>query len=81
VLRQEEEGMSEIDVCIEATCEKGHRQLLQIEGQGREWALTLAGLLDGSSEMYRFPPGPESPIGKCGVCGSQISCEVKEGKD
>jgi hypothetical protein len=67
-----------VDACIEATCGNGHRQILQISAElGREYAYHLAGLLDGTSEMYRFPPGPESVIGKCGVCGSQITCEVR----
>jgi len=36
--------------------------ILSSEKQG--WAESFAGLLEGSSEMYVVPPGPESPIGK-----------------
>ena len=70
------------DVLIEATCANGHRQVLQIAGElGLEYARGLAGLLDGTSDLYRFPPDEKSVIGKCGICGSQIECVVSEGKD
>ena len=44
----------------------------------REYAELFAGLLDGSSTMYVHPPGPESVIGKCGICRAQIRCVVEE---
>jgi hypothetical protein len=44
----------------------------------REYAELFAGLLDGTSTMYVHPPGPESVIGKCGICGAQIRCVVEE---
>jgi hypothetical protein len=46
----------------------------------REYAELFAGLLDGSSTMYVHPPGPESVIGKCGICRAQIRCVVEEGE-
>lgn len=68
------------DYLIEIECEKGHKQVLQVVGElGSEWAENYAGLLDGTSPWYRFPPGDDSVIGKCGICGSKIHCEVTEG--
>jgi len=56
-----------------------HAKILRIEhALGRELADLLAGLLDGTSPHYIHPPGPGSPIGKCGVCGSKITATVKE---
>ena len=36
----------------------------------------LAGLMDGSSEMYIYKPGPESTIGKCVNCGAQFKADL-----
>jgi len=44
----------------------------------REDAELFAGLLDGTSTMYVYPPGPESVLGKCGTCGAKIRCVVEE---
>jgi hypothetical protein len=66
------------DSIIEARCANGHKQVLQVaESLGRDYAQHLAGLLDGTSELYRYPPDENSVIGKCGVCGAKIECEVK----
>jgi hypothetical protein len=61
-----------------------HAKVLRIAADiGREFAETLAGLLDGTSEHYVLKPGPGSPIGKCGMCGAALETEVyeKEGED
>ncbi len=68
---------------IEVCCEKGHRQVIKVDSSlGEEWARNLAGLLDGTSPMYVYPPGEDSPIGKCGVCGTPITATIlgNEGK-
>jgi hypothetical protein len=70
-----------------ATCKKGHHQVvLYDEHFGRDWVETQAGLIDGSSPLYKFKPGAESTIGKCAwmdqegaqACGAQIKCEVND---
>lgn len=66
---------------IKAVCQSNpsHIQELIIDPLlGRSYAEGLAGLLDGSSKMYLFPPGPGSVIGKCGICKAQIKCTVTE---
>ena len=56
-----------------------HAKILRVsEELGLKWAETLAGLLDGSSPMYIYKPGPDSPIGKCATCGGQLSADVEE---
>ena len=55
-----------------------HAKVLRITGKDEEYAKTLAGLLDGTSHLYVYKPGPDSPIGKCGVCGSALGCDVRE---
>jgi len=66
-------------IWITATCGKGHSQRIRFEGDffTLQYVRSLAALLDGSSEMYLHPPGLESTIGKCGICGSQIACSVE----
>lgn len=39
---------------------------------GLEFIGRAASLLDGTFEGYVAPIPPDSPIGKCGVCGKQI---------
>jgi len=60
-----------------------HAKVLRLLGMGREYAETLAELLDGTSSLYILKPGPGSPIGKCGMCGAAIETTVyeKEGND
>lgn len=70
-------------VVLTAICEEGHKQSLQIgKGMSVEWALALAGLMDGTSSFYVHSPrcDESSLIGKCGICGSQINCKVEEGE-
>jgi hypothetical protein len=64
---------------IKAECANGHAQEIKAQGEGidQAWAEMCAGLLDGSSPLYRSPPGPESVIGKCGICRAQIECTVE----
>lgn len=73
--------MSEITVT--ATCAEGHSQALRVDGKlGLEWAKMWAGLMDGTSPLYIYPPiGTDSLIGKCGICGSQIKCSVEDTVD
>lgn len=64
---------------IIAVCTGGHSQAIQVDGSlGREFAEEQAGILDGTSEMYLVPPGPDSIIGKCGICGRKIHCTVED---
>ncbi len=67
---------------LTTTCDNGHIQTMTYgPGFTREWVEAQARILDGTSEMYVFKPGPESVIGKCGICGAQIKCEVQETGD
>lgn len=62
---------------IDAECQNGHRQKLYVDVRfGEVYAATLAGLLDGSSPLYVYPPGQESKIAKCGICGTAIKCTL-----
>lgn len=61
---------------IEYRCANGHVQIIRYQGMTRHFAEQVAGLCDGTSPMYVFPPGPESTIGKCGICGAQLSSKV-----
>lgn len=61
---------------IEFTCKEGHQQVITYTGMQREFAESVAKLMDGSSPLYVFPPGPESSIGKCGICGAQLTSRV-----
>jgi hypothetical protein len=56
-----------------------HAKVVRVKARlGRGKAQDLADLLDGSSLAYVHPPGPQSPIGRCCVCGGECSAEVSE---
>jgi hypothetical protein len=67
---------------ILARCREGHTQTIEYQGIPRRFVENQAGLMDGSSELFKFRPmpgrGEPGTIGKCGICGSQITCQVKE---
>jgi hypothetical protein len=63
-----------------AICDRAHEQRIRIEGRSRDWIAGLAALLDGTSPYYIHPPGPNTVLGKCGLCGAQIRCRVEEDK-
>lgn len=47
------------------------------DGIGREEVEMLAGMLDGS--VCTESPGPESLLGKCGVCSGELEAVVRDG--
>lgn len=63
------------------TCQNGHQQAITYEGVTKGTAEMWAGLCDGTSHFYAYPPGPDSVIGKCGICGGMLSSKVEESKD
>lgn len=74
--------MSNLEFRITVRCarepEKHAKVIRIVHGAGRQYVDTFAALLDGSSEFYVHKPGPNSPIGKCAICGGQIECHVEE---
>ena len=71
--------MSEIRIMVRCAKDKDHAKVLRIDSAlGLGYAETLAGLLDGSSPLYIYPPGEGSPIGKCAVCGAKLNCTVAQ---
>jgi hypothetical protein len=59
-----------------ARCDDGHEQQLKVH-MSCERRRVFAGLMDGTSEFYIHSPlGTDPVIGKCGLCGAQIKCEV-----
>lgn len=63
---------------IVAECKKGHSQILHVEGMDRKSVELQAGLIDGTSPFYLYPPDETSVIGKCGFCGRKFICSVYE---
>ena len=73
------EQRGEIRIMVQCTASKTHTKLITVDpALGMEYARQFAGLLDGSSTLYIHKPGPNSPIGKCGICQGQIKCTVEE---
>ena len=72
--------MKELRITIR--CSKNptqHAKVLRVKARlGRRRAEELAELLDGTSLAYVHPPGPQSPIGRCCVCGAECEAEVSE---
>ena len=71
---------------IEMVCEgeARHRSLLSIGGLDvdREYANRLAGMLDGTSDFYVYPPRehptPGSMLARCELCRAWFRATVKE---
>ena len=56
-----------------------HAKVIRVKARlGRRKAEELAELLDGTSLAYIHPPGQQSPIGRCCVCGSECEATVSE---
>jgi hypothetical protein len=69
----------EIRIIVRCVDHEGHAKTVRFDAAlGMEYAETLAGLLDGSSRFYIFPPSKLSPIGKCGICGGNLSCTIEK---
>lgn len=64
---------------ITLECEGGHLQTLVTEGMSEEMARDYATMLDGTSQWFIYPPGPESSIGKCCYpgCGKPFKATVQ----
>lgn len=62
---------------IHFICAGGHQQNLRIDKSlGKDYAINLAQLMDGSSPLYVHPPDEKSMIGKCGICGKKVTATV-----
>lgn len=74
--------MSHKEIRVTVRCKshpEKHAKILRVDPQlGLEFAQLMAGLLDGTSPMYIYKPGPDSPIGKCATCGGQLETTVEE---
>jgi hypothetical protein len=68
----------EYRVTLRCQQDEKHAKMLRIDyALGAEWLAILIGLLEGSSPLYIMPPGPSSPIGRCGVCGGKLKCTLE----
>ena len=67
------------DYLIRIACVNGHTEEIKATGTERRWVETYAALLEGTSPFYvRRKKEREGVIGSCGVCGSQIKCQIIE---
>lgn len=75
------------DFIITATCSAGHKSTIRYSGFTLEMAIVQAGLLDGSSPLYIYPPkeGDGGKIGRCQwaepgqkPCGKWFKCTIEE---
>jgi hypothetical protein len=69
--------MKEIRITVRCLAQATHAKVVRVKARlGRRRAEELAELLDGTSLAYVYPPGPQSPIGRCCVCGGECEAEV-----
>lgn len=66
---------------ITVRCESGHEQKIGYYGLHRPFVESVAGFMDGTSPMFKYPPGAESAIGKCGICGKQVKATVTDAEE
>jgi hypothetical protein len=70
--------MKEIRITVRCKEDENHAKNLRMDAsRGLAWVETLAEILDGTSTMYIYPPGPGSPIGKCAICGGKLDAEIQ----
>jgi hypothetical protein len=55
-------------------CEKGHEQRMRFLGHPRKYVELWAALIDGTA--YPVRPGPDSMLGYCGICRTQLRSEI-----
>ena len=71
--------MPEIRILVRCVDNEAHAKTVRFDAAlGMEYAETLAGLLDGSSRFYIFPPSKLSPIGRCAICHGELTCIIEE---
>lgn len=65
-------------ITVRGTCQKcgGTQDIRFGKGFSRAYVEMWMGLVDGSSPLYLKPPGPESQIGQCGICGGRFRTEI-----
>jgi hypothetical protein len=69
--------VKELRITVRCLAQATHTKVLRVKARlGRRRAEELAELLDGTSLAYVHPPGPQSPIGRCCVCGGECEAEV-----
>jgi hypothetical protein len=69
--------MKELRITVHCIGSVAHSKVVRVKARlGRRRAEELAELLDGTSLAYVHPPGANSPIGRCCVCGSECEAEV-----
>ncbi len=59
-----------------ADCGGTAKLLFMASAFTREYVVTYAALLDGTSDRYVKPYPTISPIGRCAICRGRIECEV-----
>lgn len=71
--------MKEIRITVRCKSDPKHAKIVRVRARlGIQKAEELAELLDGSSLAYVHRPGPNSPIGRCCICQSDVEAEVSE---
>ncbi len=53
---------------LKLTCHRGHYQEIRYAGMSKKFVEMQGALMTGSPEVYKFPPSPAEPLGKCGLC-------------
>lgn len=59
-------------------CANGHEQVVLTRGVDRRFVEMQAALLTGDPAIYKYPPGPESQIGHCGICQGKLETRIIE---
>ena len=62
-----------MSVNVTFRCDNGHEQEIKYHNIPLEQVKLFVGILDGTSPAYLFPPGNESSIGKCSICGVKFT--------
>lgn len=68
------------EIMMEITCAAGHTFQIAHHGISREVVEANCAIIDGTSPMYKHPPGADSMIGRCGHpgCTERIKAKVRD---
>ncbi len=62
------ETLRDREYVLKLTCTYYHEQEIRYKGMTRGFVELQGALMTGSPEVYKYPPGADDPLGKCGLC-------------
>jgi len=76
--RGQKRSSDEIRLRVQCTADENHGKILYFKPTDNLAMIeALQALISGTSSLYKFPPGPGSPIGRCAICQAKLECRIE----